>query len=121
MFSLKTFAHCCNESLSLRKLLGKTKTLYVCACCRYKLQKRISDPILDRIGIHLEVPRVDYEKLSDDRVGEPSECMRERVQAARADKRNVSPAMDHQISSVMLTCVWGRYGNFASYPMMVKA
>ena len=76
-----------------------------CTCAHAvvtKLQKRISDPILDRSGIHLEVPRVDYEKLSDDRVAEPSECMRERVQAARADKRNVSPALDHQISSVML-------------------
>ena len=32
---------------------------------------------------HIEVPRVDYEKLSGDRVGEPSECIRARVQAAR--------------------------------------
>ena len=31
----------------------------------------------------IEVPRVDYEKLSGDRVGEPSECIRARVQAAR--------------------------------------
>jgi magnesium chelatase family protein len=48
-----------------------------------KYQKRISGPILDRIDIHIEVPRVDYEKLSGDRVGEPSECIRARVQAAR--------------------------------------
>jgi len=38
---------------------------------------------LDRIDIHIEVPRVDYEKLSDDRVGETSEAIRARVQAAR--------------------------------------
>jgi magnesium chelatase family protein len=38
---------------------------------------------LDRIDIHIEVPRVDYEKLSGDRVGEPSGCIRARVQAAR--------------------------------------
>jgi magnesium chelatase family protein len=38
---------------------------------------------LDRIDIHIEVPRVDYEKLSGDRVGESSECIRARVQAAR--------------------------------------
>jgi len=31
----------------------------------------------------IEVPRVDYEKLSGDRVGESSECIRARVQAAR--------------------------------------
>src|SRR6185295_1751916 len=48
-----------------------------------KYQKRISDPLLDRIDLHLEVPRVDYEKLSGDRVGESSHCIRARVQAAR--------------------------------------
>ena len=35
-------------------------------------QKRISGPLLDRIDIHIEVPRVDYEKLSGDRLGEAS-------------------------------------------------
>ncbi|HEX9389454.1 MAG TPA: YifB family Mg chelatase-like AAA ATPase [Anaerolineales bacterium] len=48
-----------------------------------KYQKRISGPLLDRIDIHIEVPRVDYEKLSGDREGESSECIRSRVQAAR--------------------------------------
>jgi magnesium chelatase family protein len=48
-----------------------------------KYQKRISGPLLDRIDIHIEVPRVDYEKLSGDRVGESSEYIRARVQAAR--------------------------------------
>ncbi len=48
-----------------------------------KYQKRISGPLLDRIDIHIEVPRVDYEKLSGDRVGETSESIRQRVQAAR--------------------------------------
>ncbi|MCS7061662.1 MAG: YifB family Mg chelatase-like AAA ATPase [Anaerolineae bacterium] len=46
-------------------------------------QKRISGPLLDRIDIHLEVSRVDYEKLADTRVGETSEAIRRRVQAAR--------------------------------------
>jgi magnesium chelatase family protein len=48
-----------------------------------KYQKRISGPILDRIDIHIEVPRVDYEKLSGDRVGETSASIRARVQTAR--------------------------------------
>ena len=48
-----------------------------------KYQKRISGPILDRIDIHIEVPRVDYEKLSGDRLGESSESICKRVQAAR--------------------------------------
>lgn len=57
-----------------------------CTCAHAlvtKYQKRISGPLLDRIDIHIEVPRVDYEKLSGDRVGETSESIRARVQAAR--------------------------------------
>ncbi len=52
-----------------------------------KYQKRISGPLLDRIDIHVEVPRVEYEKLSDDRLGEPSGVIRQRVQAARERQR----------------------------------
>ncbi len=48
-----------------------------------KYQQRISGPLLDRIDIHVEVPRVEYEKLSEDRRGETSEKIRARVQAAR--------------------------------------
>ena len=48
-----------------------------------KYQKRISGPLLDRIDIHIEVPRVDYERLSSDRLGESSESIRKRVQTAR--------------------------------------
>jgi len=39
--------------------------------------------MLDQIDIHIELPRVDYEKLSGDRLGESSESIRRRVQAAR--------------------------------------
>ncbi len=57
-----------------------------CSCApaavtRY--QKRISGPLLDRIDIHVEVPRVEYDKLADERAGEPSAAIRARVQAAR--------------------------------------
>ena len=57
-----------------------------CTCAQAvvtKYQKRISGPLLDRIDIHIEVPRVDYEKLSGDRIGESSDSIRARVQAAR--------------------------------------
>ena len=50
-------------------------------------QKKISGPLLDRIDIHVEVPRVTFEKLSDKRTGEPSEKVRERVEAARTIQR----------------------------------
>jgi magnesium chelatase family protein len=49
-----------------------------------RYQKRISGPLLDRIDIHVDVPRVNYEKLSGTRQGEPSAAVRERVAAARA-------------------------------------
>ncbi len=51
------------------------------AIARY--QKRISGPLLDRIDIHVEVPRIDYEKLADKRQVENSATIRARVQAAR--------------------------------------
>jgi len=35
----------------------------------------------------VEVPRVDYQKLSDDRMGESSEIIRRRVEAARQRQR----------------------------------
>jgi magnesium chelatase family protein len=46
-------------------------------------QKRISGPLLDRIDIHIQVPRVDYQKLSSDRLGETSSVVQARVEAAR--------------------------------------
>ena len=52
-----------------------------------RYQKRISGPLLDRIDIHVEVPRVDYEKLTDDRLGEPSAAIRARVEGARERQR----------------------------------
>lgn len=49
-----------------------------------RYQQRLSGPMLDRIDIHIDVPRVDYDKLTDDRRGEPSAMVRKRVEAARA-------------------------------------
>ncbi len=61
--------------------------LRACTCSAgvvTRYQKRISGPILDRIDIHMEVPRVAFEKLQTDRLGEPSEVIRERVESARS-------------------------------------
>ena len=52
-----------------------------------RYQKRLSGPLLDRIDIHIEMPRVEYEKLTDDRLGEPSEAIRTRVEKARRLQR----------------------------------
>jgi magnesium chelatase family protein len=52
-----------------------------------KYQKRISGPILDRIDIHITVPRVEYSKLTGDRFGESSAVIKKRVENARAIQR----------------------------------
>jgi magnesium chelatase family protein len=52
-----------------------------------RYQKRISVPLLDRIDIHIDVPRVDYARLTDQRLGEPSAKVQARVQAAREVQR----------------------------------
>lgn len=77
-----------------------------------RYQKRISGPILDRIDIHIEVPRVDYEKLSSDKLGESSESIRKRVQAARdiqikrfVDVPEVVCNADMRIGEVRQFCV----------------
>ncbi len=49
-----------------------------------RYQKRLSGPLLDRIDIHVEVPRVDYEKLAGQGEPERSEVVRARVIAARS-------------------------------------
>jgi magnesium chelatase family protein len=64
--------------------------LKACTCSSSTItryQKRLSGPLLDRIDIHVEVPRVNYEKLSDERLGEPSETVRGRVENARQLQR----------------------------------
>ncbi|MDW8395406.1 MAG: YifB family Mg chelatase-like AAA ATPase [Anaerolineae bacterium] len=57
-----------------------------CTCTPAQIsqyQKRISGPLLDRIDIHLEIQRVNFDKLADMRPGEPSAVIRARVQEAR--------------------------------------
>jgi magnesium chelatase family protein len=48
-----------------------------------RYQKKISGPLLDRIDIFIEVPRVDYEKLTDETIGESSEKVRARIEVAK--------------------------------------
>jgi len=58
-----------------------------CICNPYKVEQyrgRISGPLLDRIDIHIEVPRLTKEELTRSGTGENSACLKERVKAARA-------------------------------------
>jgi magnesium chelatase family protein len=48
-----------------------------------RYQRRISGPMMDRFDIYIEVPRVAWEKLEEERLGEPSSSIRARVEGAR--------------------------------------
>lgn len=52
-----------------------------------KYQKKISGPLLDRIDLNIDVPRIKFEKLSNESLSEPSKKIRERVEEARAIQR----------------------------------
>lgn len=52
-----------------------------------KYQRKISGPILDRIDLHVEVPRIKFEKLADAQESETSASIRERVEKARGAQK----------------------------------
>ncbi|MCA1645930.1 MAG: YifB family Mg chelatase-like AAA ATPase, partial [Chloroflexi bacterium] len=57
-----------------------------CSCAEAtvtRYQKRLSGPILDRVDMHLTIPRVDFEKLTGADLGEGSAMVRARVTSAR--------------------------------------
>jgi magnesium chelatase family protein len=58
----------------------------VCMCTPalvQRYQQRIPEALRERIEIHLEVPRVAYERLISGRLGEPSAVVADRVASAR--------------------------------------
>jgi magnesium chelatase family protein len=57
-----------------------------CTCAPHKVQRywgKLSGPLLDRIDLHVEVPRLKKEELSSHSPGESSEAVRKRVSCAR--------------------------------------
>ncbi len=57
-----------------------------CMCTPIQSQRyhsKLSGPLLDRIDIHIEVPKVSYDQLSEERRGETSATIRERVKRCR--------------------------------------
>jgi magnesium chelatase family protein len=61
-------------------------TFKACSCNPALIKKyiqRISGPLLDRIDIHIEVPRLKQEELINMKPGEPSKVTRDRVVKAR--------------------------------------
>ncbi len=59
---------------------------HACTCTPSEIKRytrRISGPLLDRIDLHIRMPRVEYKELSSEKKGERSAVIRERVTAAR--------------------------------------
>jgi magnesium chelatase family protein len=57
-----------------------------CTCSSTQIinyKKKISGPILDRIDLHIEVPRIKFDKLASDNNGEKSADIKKRVENAR--------------------------------------
>jgi len=68
--------------------LGDSEKNCICSpnqIINYK--KKISGPILDRIDLHIEVPRVNFEKLASIEPGEESTAIKARVEKAREIQR----------------------------------
>jgi len=65
-------------------------SLRECSCTPPMLQRyrsRLSGPLLDRIDLHIDVPRVPHKDLADPVDAEPSEAIRARVESAREVQR----------------------------------
>lgn len=57
-----------------------------CTCAPFNIMRyrsKLSGPLLDRIDLHIQVPRISFEKISSLSPGEDSATVRQRVQSAR--------------------------------------
>jgi magnesium chelatase family protein len=85
-----------------------------CSCAEAtvtRYEKRLSGPILDRIDMHLGIPRVEFEKLTGDDLGENSDAVRLRVTAARqrqwqrfADRSGITCNAEMRVPEVRTFC-----------------
>ncbi len=61
-----------------------------CRCTppqRERYRQRISGPLLDRIDLHVEAPAIEYKELTDTKLGECSQEIRQRIINARKIQR----------------------------------
>ncbi|MFC1959600.1 YifB family Mg chelatase-like AAA ATPase, partial [Chloroflexota bacterium] len=73
-----------------------------CSCSSSQIrryQQSISGPLLDRIDIHVNVPRVDYDKLTSIVEGEASAIVRARVEEARSRQYKRFTAQKHLLAN----------------------
>lgn len=77
-----------------------------CTCSHQQIRKylmRISGPLLDRIDIHIEVPRLRQDQLMGELASELSATIRERVQGAREIQRRRFDGLDLHCNAHMQT------------------
>ena len=67
----------CGNATDVEKLCSCTPSQVA------KYQRRVSGPILDRIDLHVDVPRIKIEKLEQEHGGESSDSIRTRIERAR--------------------------------------
>jgi magnesium chelatase family protein len=70
----------------------------------FKYQKKVSGPLLDRIDLHVEVPRLPYDKMATPEPAEQSRDIKQRVERARQIqfKRFGKPKTNSEMSIVEL-------------------
>jgi len=68
-----------------------------------RYQSKLSGPLIDRIDIHVNVPRVEYDKLLGSERGETSNTIRQRVEAARARQKERFVAHPHLMANSDMT------------------
>ena len=77
-----------------------------------RYQSKLSGPLLDRIDIHIDVPRVEHDKLMNAGRGESSAGIRERIERARERQRGrfdglrgIYANADMSVSEIQRFCV----------------
>ncbi|MTI79896.1 MAG: YifB family Mg chelatase-like AAA ATPase [Firmicutes bacterium] len=81
-----------------------------CSCTPNQIQRylrRLSGPLLDRIDMHIEISRVEFNELENDKPGESSASIKERVENARYIQRqrfsnNIAVACNAQMPASLV-------------------
>lgn len=83
-----------------------------CTCTPHQVERyrsKISGPLLDRIDIHIEVPKVDYQTLTEFSPAESSTSIRQRVQQARQRQQERFHKLSIVTNSEMTPAVIKKY------------
>ncbi len=75
-----------------------------CRCTPMQINKylnRISGPLLDRMDLHVELPRVNFEQLKDHNPGKTSAQIKEKVTAARALQESRFAGRTYKVNALM--------------------